>query len=694
VTDRHIISSHVDRFLGWSGADYETRVRLLKTYCDGVRMRTVITNVGTVVLLAALLWSDLPKLELVLWVVATSAGGLITRLYVQLLSTQSWFYDHPTREAVRLCLLNFGYGAIWGLGPLIFYAEAAPVSRGILLIVVTLASISSPNATIPGTMAARQAAAATLTMIAFIAEGDLVVIIAGALITTWLFLRTDILRTYNAVLRRQFELQAQLLAQGRELERANAAKSEFLAVMSHEIRTPMNGILGMVYLIERLELTDKLSDYTRRLKSASTHLAGLLNNVLDFSRLEESEVEPETINFILSDVVADVVEIIEPEARRKGLELGVEISAVADGMWSGDPGRIRQILINLLGNAVKFTSRGDVRLDVNAAVHGPDGNILSFIVSDTGKGIDAGRLDAVFEPFTQEDASITRAHGGTGLGLSITKRLVEALGGRIEIESQVGTGTQVSIRLPVDVADATARRKSTMAVSVNDLPVSRILIVDDSEFNRMVIREVLAESRCRIDEVGSAIDALEAIAKDAYDLILTDIRMPGMDGHALVREIRRREIAAGAARVPIIAVSAAAFRADIKAALEAGCDAYMAKPVAIPELIGRIAEFLGVLPDDVGNAPASTNLQALVPKLQARMKDDLRAIHRALNADDGADLHQIIHSARGHCGLFGFHDLDDILGGMERDAVAGNREAVKRAVERLESSVENMHNQG
>jgi len=670
---------------GWQGASEEIRVDLLRAFCNAIRPSSLYSNFATIGFLGWLIWDELPHLQVISWSVMVVLGGVSVRLYTQRAKTDPEFFSEPMRRVRDLLIISFVYGLIWGSAPLLFYADAPPVGRAIILFFLAFFVTMGPYAPMPGFVFVKMIGPAAGALIAVFIDGDMIVFIAVAILTLWLFLRTDVIRSYHRILRGQYELQVQLLAQQAEIERAHAAKADFLAVMSHEIRTPMNGILGMIYLIERMGLKGKMATYAAHLRSASGHLAGLLNDILDFSRLEDGNVETDRTPFGMAELTRDVIEINKPEADRKGLSLTWTLAPESDRVWIGDPRLLRQLLINILGNAVKFTETGGVILEVTAvAIDKGDFNIV-FKTRDTGQGVEKERLSSIFDPFIQADASVTREHGGTGLGLAISKRIVDTMGGRIHMDSTPDLGSVVSIELPLTLASESESLKLITEPLPGELPPSRLLLVDDSEFNRMVIREVLADTACRVDEAVSGVEALEKFEPGNYDAVLTDIRMPEMDGITFVKAVRQRESEAGASPIPIIALTAAAFQDDRDAALAAGCTAYLAKPVPIPQLLRTLRDNLGGSDDSMTDTTGPVSLDRLMPRLHQQMAGDLLDIRNALADGDTGSLKRIIHAARGHSGLFGLTDIDHVLAEMEKAATGDDFQAIESETFRFES---------
>ena len=384
-------------------------------------------------------------------------------------------------------------------------------------------------------------------------------------------------------------INADLREAKRQAEASSAAKSEFLAMISHELRTPLNGVLGMTDLLSR-----KIDDgEPRRLLSviqeSGLSLLAILNDLLDFSKIESGALDLEEARFRLSDTLSRVATLHQPKARAKGLDLVLETTAGADRLRVGDPHRIRQILDNLVSNAIKFTDRGRVVVAVEA-----DPAWFAIEVRDTGIGIPEDKQETIFDHFVQADASITRRFGGTGLGLAIVRRLVDAMGGSLEVSSIVGEGTVFRVRLPLaevpeEIPDGS--RQTDAAPATVPAPV-RILAADDNDINREVLEAMLVQigASCVVVEGGR--EALQAYRPGAFDLILLDISMPGMDGVEALEAIRSKESALGAPPVPALAVTAHALPDRISAFLRSGFAAVVTKPVDLDLLASAIAAHL------------------------------------------------------------------------------------------------------
>ena len=381
-------------------------------------------------------------------------------------------------------------------------------------------------------------------------------------------------------------------------EEASRAKSEFLANMSHEIRTPMNAVLGMASMLLDTRLSPAQRDYTATIRRSGEALLGVINDILDVSKIESGMFDVEVIPFVLRDCLDEAVDIVASKAAGKGLTLDCRVASHVPAAIESDPGRLRQILVNLLDNAVKFTDRGSVRLEVRSARTETGEVEILFAVRDTGIGIPAAALDRLFKPFSQADSSTTRVYGGTGLGLVICRRLAERLGGRLWVESEPGQGSAFffTIRCRPAAVAASTPRLDGLAAGAAEVPLAdqlplRILLAEDNSINQRVALLMLSRLGYMADVAADGSEVLEAVRRQHYDLILMDVQMPEMDGLEAARRIRAE---LPPERQPaIVAISASVLEGHREACLAAGMDDFLPKPVLLADLRGGLLRNAG-----------------------------------------------------------------------------------------------------
>jgi signal transduction histidine kinase/CheY-like chemotaxis protein len=361
-------------------------------------------------------------------------------------------------------------------------------------------------------------------------------------------------------------------------------KANFLATMSHEIRTPMNGVLGMLHLLTGSPLTHEQRDHLETAQSSARALLAIINDILDFSKLEAGQMKLEAADFDLGRLMDEMMALMRGAALDKGLTLRSQVGDGVPRHIVGDPTRLRQVLTNLLGNAIKFTESGGVVVSVEAEPGGAPTR-LRFEVMDTGIGIEPAAAPALFSEFVQADSSITRRFGGTGLGLSICKRLVEMMGGEIGFDSIPGEGTTFHFTLPLAVA-ATDQTAKTAEVDDPHLPSLAVLVAEDNPVNQKLATALLKRWGQRVTLANNGAEAIAALARQPFDVVLMDVHMPGIDGLEATRRIRA--MTGPVAAIPIIAMTADVLDGDALLCLEAGMDDYVSKPVEPARLLAAL----------------------------------------------------------------------------------------------------------
>jgi len=508
------------------------------------------------------------------------------------------------------------------------------------------------------------------------------------------------------------EANARLEERSRQLLEASRAKSVFLANVSHEIRTPLNGILGMARLLQGTRLGPDQREYAEVIQAQGRSLLAVISDILDFSKIEAGRLELEAIDYDLRGLLAEIVRGFREQARHKGIGFTLDVGEGLSGGVRGDPVRLRQALENLLSNALKFTERGEIRLQVRRVISDDGSPALRLEVSDTGIGIPPEAVPRLFQPFSQGDASTTRRFGGTGLGLAITKSLVEMMRGRIDFESSVGVGSRFVITLPLEAARGPVVGQPPRPVSASgpasataSPPRGRVLVAEDNEVNQRVMVGTLEALGYVADVAASGHEAVEAVGRRSYDLVLMDCQMPGMDGFEATRRLCER---AGPQRPPIVAVTASIAAADREAARAAGMDDFLTKPIHVEDLERLLESWVGRRPpgrpperpsgpvaapgDGTLDPRVIAELRALTPTLLAESIElfvksaerGLAGLREALAKQDLVAAGRRAHSLRGSCAIIGASRMREIAGRIEEDARGGRIHELTTLAARLD----------
>ena len=469
-------------------------------------------------------------------------------------------------------------------------------------------------------------------------------------------------------------------------ESASRTKSDFLASMSHEIRTPLHAIMGIADLLAKTSLSPEQDKFVQIFRRAGDNLLNLINDILDLSKVEALQLDLERTGFSLNDLLEKMTEMLAGRAREKGLALVCEIAPNVPTDLVGDPTRLRQVLINLIGNAIKFTESGEVSLRVTADEDSSVPAALRFTISDTGIGIPHEKLDRVFERFTQADSSTTRRFGGSGLGLTISKRLVDLMGGRIWVESVVEKGSVFAFAVPFETWAGAPGRATVPADTDSELPLLalRILLVEDSPDNRTITLAYLENTPYRVEVAETGAIACDMFKVGHYDLVLMDRQMPVMDGLTATRTIRTWEQANGRPSTPIVALTASALKGDRETCMAAGCTAYLTKPIKEDVLLQAIREHSMAV--SVPWSARGAEDAAISVEPDARSTDRSRLFLRNCARDvltmledlerlDFVAVAFLGHRMRGAGGMFGFPIITDMGAALE-DA-ADNGDAVE-----------------
>lgn len=539
------------------------------------------------------------------------------------------------------------------------------------------------------------------------------ILAAGGVIWYYIAWRENSLKARHKELEQTvIERTAEVVAQKERAERSEKFKQQFLANMSHEIRTPMNAVMGMTNLVLDSQLDSQQKFYLEAIKNSSDTLLHIINDILDLSKIEAGRMEIEKLDFSIREMMEQVQQLLQFEADKKQLSLTVDIESHVPYILMGDPLRLKQVLINLAGNALKFTHQGGVTINVR---YRDSENELSFSITDTGIGIPENKLKTVFESFAQVHASDTREFGGTGLGLTISRQFVELMGGSLSVESEEGAGTTFSFQIncPAGSAERLYAQKQLQNVDGKILNGLKILIVDDNDYNRIVVRDTLQlKADVEITAATNGKEALELLKQKDFDVILMDVQMPVMDGYEATRRIRT-EFGLPKSEIPIIALTASVIRSDLDKCRDAGMNDYVPKPFRTSHLISVIAKTQGkkvrlsgkenVLPAASQVKPAASHLSYLENFCEGdkiRMQKYINMfletapvliarIQSALNKNDYEEVAAQVHGYKTKLIMMGMNKAQDLVSKIEKEHHEGLTGEIKGNVDRLLEEIEN-----
>jgi signal transduction histidine kinase/DNA-binding NarL/FixJ family response regulator/uncharacterized protein YutD len=516
-----------------------------------------------------------------------------------------------------------------------------------------------------------------------------------------------IIGQYRAKNRTALELQAAI----EQVERSEAEKEKFLAYTSHEIRTPLNALVGMIQLLKNTTMSRQQKKYVDTVKSSSDNILVIVNDILDLSRIESGKIDFEHVDFMLTELIEEIVYMMRPKAQGKGIELRAELHKEIPAVVKGDPLRINQILLNLVSNAVKFTEEGEVVLGAHLLTES-DGKVkIGFTVTDSGIGIKKDKLSSVFNRFEQEDSHTTRKYGGAGLGLSITKQLVELQGGNVSVRSTYGEGTVFSVRLEfpkgsssVDTIKSVDRRNS---IPPEQLDHTSILVVDDNILNVQILVDLLSNwnNTLHIETAEDGRVAVQKIAAAQYDVVLMDIQMPRMNGYTATRYIRE-QMEEPKRSLPVIAMTAHALSRIEEDVREAGMDDYISKPIDIDDLTAKISKL--VKAKRVRPKPKNTNTYRTIDLSNLReltrndgakiikyidifiknVPADLESMKQNMLDEDWSALSKAAHKMKGNSAYMGIEELNELFQAAQNyDDVEMEPEDIEAMVRKIDEVV-------
>jgi signal transduction histidine kinase/DNA-binding response OmpR family regulator len=562
-----------------------------------------------IAVVAFVAWPDVAHGAMRAWVAAVVGATTLRGAWLQLVKRRP-LSDQDIRHGVRITVVALGLA--WGVGAALILPDV-PFTTAAVVLVVLAGLIATSLTTLAADPLSFRGFLAAISLPVLVSLGtvprDREHLAAVGIVALYTLAMVVVARRAHATLVEHLRITARLALSEEEAKRAEGvmrdardfaertarARSAFLANMSHEIRTPMNAVLGFVELVLDTDLTTEQRRALELVRSSSEALLMILNDILDYSKIEAEHLELETIPFDVSKVVHATASLLAVRAREKHLELLAEVAPEVPRMVRGDPTRLRQVLMNLIGNAIKFTEHGEIVISVGVAVM--DGSAaLRFAIRDTGIGIAAEHVESIFKEFTQADSTMTRRYGGTGLGLAISQRLVRLMGGELAVTSEVGRGSEFAFTLTLPVETASSTRTTALAA----LGGRRMLIVDDNQTNRRILRDMLAAEGIQVDEASTAADGLTAIRsavskRAPYHLAILDVQMPDMDGFQLATAVRAERVLTG---TKLLMLTSAGQRGDGERCRELGIKGYLTKPISRGDLLEALGTVLAGSAED------------------------------------------------------------------------------------------------
>lgn len=511
----------------------------------------------------------------------------------------------------------------------------------------------------------------------------------------WIGQKIHLLRSNNAIIGFQIiarditqekQFKEQLIIAKKNAENTANIKSQFLANMSHEIRTPLNGIIGLIHLLDKTELSEKQKTYVNAITTSSNQLMGIINDVLDLSKIEAGKVDIVEEEFDLHELIQSVISIFEMKSSEKDVELTYEIDSDVPQYVVGDSIHLNQIMYNLLGNAVKFTEAGEVKLKISMSEDEDDKQVIKFEVTDSGIGMADGVTDKIFDSFTQAESETTRKFGGTGLGLAIVKKLVELQGGTIDVKSKVGQGSSFTIQLKFTKAPAKKRNKLDMASQSEQFELLeglKILLVEDNPINQLVTKDLLEEKGIQVTIAANGQIALDILKDEKFNIVLMDMQMPVLDGYQTMKIIRESEDLV-LKKIPILALTANAIQTEVKKCYEFGANDYMSKPFKPDSLYSKILELIDPVTKenkmkttdsfnehvDLKTLDMFTNgkaelLQTTLEQLHISFKDDMGILMAAIDENESNKIKALAHKIKPNFLLIGMNKLGQLCKEIE-----------------------------